>query len=474
MMNLILIQQVVGELSPLLSGSRISKVYQPGAELIILKLWTGTRTLKLLLSAEADLGRIHLTTADFLNPSQPPRFCQLLRSRLSRIETIEMVNDDRIVRLRGAGEKGPCALILQLTGRFGQMFLVNGGGTIIDLLRRDENNRLNPGDVYTVPEKTAYIEKRAPLEIPSDPPGGSWNIHVENLYSEKNPSSAKNSPAGRLRRLLRGQQKKLLKRRQKIEQDLVRQHKAEELKQYGELILNHLHQLRRGSDQLTVENYYTEAFETVTIELDPRLSPQDNAAAYFQRYKKAKRGVEHSRRRMGETEEELDWVDQLLFQLEDLDDPADLEELAEELRRAGLLRENSSLQKRRTRTPSQPHEALSPGGFKVIWGRNNRQNDEISTRILKKGDLWFHAHNAPGAHVVLQAAGSRKIVTDADLEYAAGIAAGYSKLRHDAKVEVIKAPAGAVKKPKGAKPGLVTVGSYTTLRVVPQRPAIRP
>jgi predicted ribosome quality control (RQC) complex YloA/Tae2 family protein len=221
--------------------------------------------------------------------------------------------------------------------------------------------------------------------------------------------------------------------------------------------------------EVVLQNYYLQPPESQSISLDPLLSPQQNAEKYFWRFKKGKRGQEHSQRRLDETQSELEWLQQLDYQLKDAVKNSDIEEIAAELREAGLLKDKNRLHSKRTLQPSKPHEAVSPSGFRVLWGRNNRQNDEISTRVLKKGDFWFHVQGAPGAHVVLKVDQSQLELTDEDLSYAASLAAGYSKSREDHKVKVMITEAGSVHKPKGAKPGLVNVLQYKTLIVKPLR-----
>jgi len=263
--------------------------------------------------------------------------------------------------------------------------------------------------------------------------------------------------------------KKLKKRQAHIEQDLPVQENAEQLKQAGDLLLANRWRLEKGMTALEVENFYADSAEKITLHLDPLLTPQQNIDKSFQRYKKAKRGVAHSRRRLRETADELGWLQQLDYQLSETVKNADIEEIAQELKRAGLWRNPGSLHARRTQPRSTFLEALSPNGFKILWGRNNRQNDELSTSRLKAGDLWFHVHQAPGAHVVLKSGSHQQQVSEADIAYAAAIAAGYSKLRQDSKVEVMRAEADALSKPKGARPGLVRVKRYQTLRVQPLR-----
>jgi len=469
-----LINHVVDELAVQLAGARVSKIYQPAPEIFLFKLWNGRETLRLLLSAEVQKSRLHLSAKTWPNPHIPPRFCQLLRARISRIHSISVANDDRIVQFCCAGSQGDCRLIVELTGKSSNLILLDDQGMIIDVLKRitaDGSQReILPGKEYRFPEKIEIqqgVDKRPICQLENN---DSWNQTVEKLYSCAEHTENKHDFYRQLQQAISRQTKKLQKRLLTIEKDLQKQRNFEINRQIGELLLANLHLITRGMAVIELQNYYLQPPETLTVQLDPLLLPAQNAEKYFKRYKKGLRGEQHSQRRLQETQAELEWLGQLDYQLKDSVKNSDIEEIAQELRQAALLKDKNRLHAKRTLQPSIPHEAMSPSGFKILWGRNNRQNDEISTRILKKGDFWFHVQHAPGAHVVMKVGNPNLAMKDEDLNYAAAIAAGYSKLRNDNKVEVMLADAKSVHKPKGCKPGLVNVLQYRTLIVKPFRP----
>ncbi len=468
-----ILTEVVAELSEKLCNSRVSKIHQPDADILIFKLWNGRDTLRLLISAESIRSRLHLTEKEWLNPHQPPRFCQLLRSRITRIASIAVVNEDRIVQLECVGAHGPCHLLVELTGISSNLILVDEQGMIIDVLKRvngqGEGRSLRAGGQYRFPDKKPMDEDARRELRPQLDHDDSWNHYVEKFYTDSERSENKQDFHLKLQQTIKRQIKKLHKRILKINNDQDKQQDADKDRQIGELLLANLHSIKRGMETVQLENYYSETPVMLKISLDPLLSPQLNAESYFKRYKKSRRGLEHTQRRLEETRLELEWLEQLDYQLKDAAIRSDIEEIAQELRSAGILKEAGNLHKQRTLSPSQPHEATSPSGFKVLWGRNNRQNDQLSTRTLKDGDLWFHAYHIPGAHVVMQLGHGKKQVSEADMLYAAALAAGYSRGSHDSKVEVMFAEAKDVHKPKGAKPGLVNVLQYKTLIVKPLR-----
>ena len=471
MMQYELIKKVVSELSQPLSGAKVTKIYQPSEFMIFIKLWTGRETLRLLISADSQHSRIHITEDEFLNPSTPPRFCQLLRSRMATIHSISIINEDRIVKFQCDGPHGACLLIVELMGQKNNMVLCDDEMRIIDCLKRqpsgDNGGGCVPQQLYVVPfkpESTQHKHERVEKD-----PNQTWSQFVEKSYTDGVAVFQTQDLKGQLGKTIRKQCSRLKKRMLSIEVETQKQQGFDAYKEFGDLILAHIYQIKRGMDKVSLENYYHQPPQSVDIRLDPLLSPQENAEKYFHRYKKFKRGLAHSARRLDESQQELDWLNQLDYQLDDCVKKTDIEEIADELRRAGLLKEKNNLHKRRTQQPSKPLETYSPAGFKIIWGRNNRQNDEISTKMTREGDLWFHAHHLPGSHVVLKQDQKSLSFSDVDINYAASIAAGYSKGRMDAKVEVIVAEAHHIKKLKGARPGLVTVRKYKTVVVAPLR-----
>jgi predicted ribosome quality control (RQC) complex YloA/Tae2 family protein len=275
----------------------------------------------------------------------------------------------------------------------------------------------------------------------------------------------------RLAGLITRQRRKLHKRLEKIASERDRQSDPESLRVSGDLILANLHRIRRGSASVVVEDYYQSPVARVTITLDTKLSPQENAERCFKLYRKAKRAGEHHRRRLQETQEELAWLDQVELALDEAAGSDDLYQVQLELESAGLLKTaKGQMGKRRTEAPEdQLHQAETPGGLKIFWGKNSRTNDYVSRRLTAANDLWFHAHDMPGCHLVLKCGTTAGPVPEEEIFYAASLAAGYSRGKASGKVEVIVARGRDVQKPKGARPGLVTVNSYRTVMVVPRR-----
>ena len=288
--------------------------------------------------------------------------------------------------------------------------------------------------------------------------------------AEEGHESARDLTA-RLASLITRQRKKYAKRLENIAAESHRQADPETLRIKGDLLLANLHRIKRGNELAEVDDYYQSPVVKMHIPLDARLSPQENAERYFKLYRKAKRAGDHHRRRQQETEQEIAWLDQVGLSLDEAQSGDELYQVQLELESAGLLKKTKGQLGRRQTVSLQDqlNQAETPGGWKLFWGKNSRTNDYVSRSLTGPHDLWFHAHNMPGCHLVLKGEGQGEQVPEQDILCAASFAAGYSKGKHAGKVEVIVAQGRDVKKPKGARPGLVTVDAYRTVLVAPKR-----
>ncbi len=245
--------------------------------------------------------------------------------------------------------------------------------------------------------------------------------------------------------------------------DLEKCKNREQLRIFGELLKANLYSIEKGATVARVQNYYDENLAYVEIPLDPALSPAANAAKYFKDYKKTYTAQQTLSSLIEEDRKELLYLDSVLDSLSRCTDAAGLSEIKEELYEAGYLRRNARQKARPTST--RPKEFTSPGGFRILVGKNNRENDLITTKLASKQDLWFHTKNFPGSHVILITEG--KTPGNDDLLFAASLAAAHSKAADSDKVPVDYTEVKNVKKPTGAKPGMVI---YTSNRTIYAKP----
>jgi predicted ribosome quality control (RQC) complex YloA/Tae2 family protein len=292
---------------------------------------------------------------------------------------------------------------------------------------------------------------------------------AETYFAEFISSNDHYGPAGEMRALVKKTLSKLKRRKKRILEDQRNLEQAAELRQQGELLLSQLHRVRSGEKSITVANYFLQPPQPITIALDPRLTPQENAEGLFRAYKKIKRSREHIERRLIETEQELFWLEGISLALAEAQGGEEFLAIRNELAEQGLLKGKKAQAVRRgAKGVAGVREAVSPGGFSISWGVNNRANDYLTKNLCHAEDLWFHAHEMPGCHLVLKR-GDRGEVPEEDQLFAASLAAGYSRGKNDGFVTVMVTEGRWVAKPKGAKPGLVTVRQFQTLRVAPRR-----
>ena len=262
--------------------------------------------------------------------------------------------------------------------------------------------------------------------------------------------------------LIRRVENELQKNRQKLkkqEKELLATENAEEFRQKGELLTTFLHQVPNDQDQVILENYYTN--QPITIALDKALTPNQNAQRYFKRYQKLKEAVKYLTDLIEETKATILYIESV----ETVLNQAGLDEIAEireELIQTGFIRrrQREKIQKRQ-----KPEQYLASDGKTIIYvGRNNLQNEELTFKMARKEELWFHAKDIPGSHVVIS---GNLNPTDEVKTDAAELAAYFSKGRLSNLVQVDMIEVKKLNKPTGGKPGFVTYTGQKTLRVTP-------
>lgn len=258
---------------------------------------------------------------------------------------------------------------------------------------------------------------------------------------------------------------KLYLKKQRLSEDLLKAENSENLRLFGELLTANLHLADAGDTSVEVLNYYDGS--TVKIPLDPRFSPAKNAQQYFKRYGKAKTAVKEKQIQLAENDEDISYLESVLTYLNNTDSVEEIEALRGELAETGYIRKRKSGFKEK-KYKAQPHRYTLCDGTQVLVGRNNKENDLLTLKTASKNDLWLHTKDIPGSHVIVQTAG-RELSEEA-LFQAAAIAAYHSKGRTSENVPVDYVPVKYVKKPSGAKPGMVIFTNNRTLWVNPALP----
>ena len=238
----------------------------------------------------------------------------------------------------------------------------------------------------------------------------------------------------------------------------------------GELITANLYRMERGQSRLTAQNYYDENCADVDIPLDVRLSPQENAARYFKQYAKAKTAEKYLTAQLQRGREELQYLESVLQELAQAESEQDFNDIRTELTDGGYLRGRGKKQPGFQRA-SKPREFRSSAGLRILVGRNNRQNDRLTTKDADKRDIWLHTQKIHGSHVILCTGGAEP--DEQSLMEAASLAAYFSQAQGSTKVPVDYTPVKFVKKPAGAKPGMVVYTTYQTMLADPDEELVK-
>ena len=326
--------------------------------------------------------------------------------------------------------------------------LLEGGKPVMLL---DENSAPKDFSFYPIKQYGNYYKLKE---------FNSYSELLDSFYSGRDNLNRIGKASGELTRLVNNlitrANKRLNLRLKELEDCKNREH----LRIYGELIKANIHLISAGASVARVPNFYDENMSVIEIPLDVTLSPQNNAAKYFKEYKKSYSAEQSLTALTEKDREEIKYLQTVLLGLSRCEKTAHIAEIREELTEAGYIKEKGPNFRKK---PSSPkiEEFISPDGFKVLLGKNNIQNDYITTKIADKTDMWFHTKEIHGSHVLVKTEG--KELPESTIVFAATLAAKNSKAKESSNVPVDYTPVKYVKKPSGAKPGMVI---YTTNKTV--------
>ena len=343
-----------------------------------------------------------------------------------------------------------------------------GHDTAAELSRRLTNDKLKTFRAFFAKSTQATLTSKSFTPIlfaDSQKEFPSLSQLLDAFYQDKAERDRVNQQASELIHRVENELEKNRKKLTKQEKELVATENAEEFRQKGELLTTFLHQVPNNQDQVELDNYYTS--EKITIVLDKALTPNQNAQRYFKKYQKLKEAVKHLTGLIEETKETIQYLESVETALSQAN-LTEITEIREELIQTGFIRrrQREKIQKRK-----KPEKYLSTDGQTIILvGRNNLQNDELTFKMAKKEELWFHAKDIPGSHVVITGNlhPSDDVKTDA-----AELAAYFSKARLSNLVQVDMIEVKKLNKPTGGKPGFVTYTGQKTLRVTPDEVKIK-
>ena len=457
--------RLVDELRTALTGRFFGKIFQLTP--LSFALDFGLRGEYLFISSDPANPRLYLIRRRLkeLEKESVHRsvFGQAMRSKLSGAHLVDISRDalDRIVRLTFRVDDEAQGvifrrLVIQLTGRTANLFLLDELNRIQAVLREQGQAQLN--ETYAPPPRPAR-------ETLADTPGflsAELDAHFAALDAKKAFDSRGKALRSKLTRLIR-QQRNL---RENLQQDLIRHGNPEEHKRTGDLLLANIATAERDGNTVKISDYYAEGAPTIEIEVDENRSLQDEAAHRFRQYTKAKRAREEIAGRLKQIDLETTHLETRLHQLDQIIESRDDAALAG-FEKPPPAPKTSPKKSSKTEKISGVRRYLSTDGYEILVGRAARDNDNLTFRVAQPNDLWMHAGDYPGSHVVVRNP-TRKEIPHRTLIEAAQLAGRFSQASEDTKVVVHYTERKFLSKPKGAAPGLVRLSRFRSITVEPK------
>jgi len=534
---------LIMELNSQIAGGRVNKIVTPSKDTVILSISNNRATHNLLLSANAQTPRCHLTTAEYSNLSSPSSFLLHLRKHISGaiITNITQIPFERVITFNltaktQLGHAFPMSLIIEISGAKSNLILLGEDSKITDCIKHVSLNsapfrlllprvqylpptpqsKIAPNDIdglqkctdlykevygldkvtvaeavfrgnpaKTLQELIAQTKSPDPCAIfnndgsikqfcftPYEHLTICGTTHIEyctlsqamdKFYSAQTSNSPFASKASAIKRSLENSVAKFQKRLAlyKKQRDESQDFETDRIK--GELITANIYRINPGSTTLEADNYYCPDNSAVKITLNPRLTPAQNASAYYKRFGKKKKSLEQLSILENQTLEQLDTAQTILFDLTQCVTMEDLNDIALELNLPAARNALKGAQKQNT---SSPHKTVIDG-YIVLIGKNSAQNDRL-TRDASPNDLWLHTQKIHGSHVIIQNHDKKPIPSEI-IKRAAGFAAYHSKAKSSTNVPVDYTLIKHVSRPKGAPLGKVIYTNQTTVYVEPKQ-----
>src|SRR5687767_11553888 len=468
-----LIRRVVEELRPNLSGRFLGKIYQLTP--LSFAFDFGLRGSFLLVSVEPSSPRLYLIErrARDLQKSSIPlaHFGQLLRAKTNGAALVSVNKDplDRIVRFTFRCEDEQIRkLIVQLTGRTANQFLLDDSDRIIAVLRGPRGQL--PGEIYSPPHVAVPSEREFAETLT-----GSPSAYADAQYNAIDAAKAFDSRAGTLRSRLRTSVQRQQKLKEHLQKDLAGHGDPDEHKKAGDLLLANVSTAVRNGSKVVLTDYYSEHAPQIEFEIDENTSLQDEAARRFRLYAKAKHAREEIAGRLSNVDREIEQLQNRTQKLEAIIQQRDAAAL-ETFDRAAAPPSPKTVKGKpaaaAAKTIPGVRRYLSTDGYEILVGRTSRDNDTLTFRVAHPNDLWMHAGDYPGSHVVIRNP-TRKEIPHRTIIEAAQLAGKFSQASADAKVVIHYTERKFLSKPKGAAPGLVRLSRFRSITVEPKEAVSR-
>jgi predicted ribosome quality control (RQC) complex YloA/Tae2 family protein len=453
------IDVILGELP--LAGAIIRQAYQPKPEIIIFELYASQKTFSLFFSFSPVFGRIHTTTRKFVNPQKPQRFVSFLRAHIrdARIKSAEQVGKDRIVKFVVTKKEITLVIWVRLWGGASNMIVTDEEGNVLDACYRRPGRHEVSGGFYN-PEKELETPKtmarrKDDYTVRVLGGEGSFNEKIEKYFFIEEEKSQKETLITSLHALFGERENYLGLSIEQAENKKNEYAQFMRYKELGDIISGDLSKIRKGDKWLSSIDYYSDN-RPIDIELDTRLSPHENAQAYYDRYKKAKAGLERLEENLSLMKASLS---SLIGKKPLLTHETDIEILKD------LARDLRKKEKREISKADFPGLSFLDSGYEIFVGRTAIENDLLLRRYVRGGDFWFHCRDYPGAYVFIKSIRGKSLPLDVMLD-AGNLALFYSKAKQSGKADVYYTMVKHLRRVKDAKKGLVIPTHEKNLYIV--------
>jgi predicted ribosome quality control (RQC) complex YloA/Tae2 family protein len=465
------LKTIVAELDDLLVGRSLGKVFQLSPTSLAIDFHLRQEGA-LFISVEPAVPRLYLAKRGVRELERkavsPSPFAQALQAMgQASVSSINKDNVERIVRFHFAApaeiiEQPITTMVAQLTGRSANLFLLDAGDTIVHALRKPRGDGQQINETYRPPPQAAAKISREPIIALGS--FHSMSQAAAEHYRQVEAEAEFKNAAAKLKDQVRREITRREKLRSNLQKDLIDHGDAGAHKRLGDLLLANIGTAKRAGDRVTLTDYYSEGQPALELTIDENKSLPDAAADAFARYGKAKRAVGEIKARLTLVERELGELKEKQTKLEEAiashDESILISITADEQKPAAGTKGKESKNIPGTR------RYRSSDGYEVIVGRTARDNDNLTFRVARPNDLWLHAGDYPGSHVIVRNANRRELPQRTVIE-AAQLAAKFSQAGNDSKVIIHYTPRKFLSKPKGAAPGLVRMSSFKTIAVEP-------
>jgi predicted ribosome quality control (RQC) complex YloA/Tae2 family protein len=460
-----------------LSGAVLRRITPKDGHALVLSFETSRGKAHVLISCRPEHARICLT--DPPEPASSGSFNEYVRAHLAGawLSGIEISGQDRRIGFRLRSPSGFFLLVFSILGARSNIYLLDADDKLVHSLRPLEQTRreLRIGEPWTNPRGGVPSEG---MDRWKEVPDAQYLEAIENTYRQLEKEHDAKQLACRIEQAVKKERAFLDRKACNLQEDLGEARKAEAYRKRGELLKNVLHAIKPGEERVLATDY--ETGEVLEIPLDPKLSPTANLESCFARYQKESRGAKMIQQQLADLESarsELDAIEQRLREAQQSAPTclSAMERLASQpgihrllgrhlAKRKSVVSPIKSSGTRQTPARFLPKRYKTQDGLEIWVGRSDEGNDHLTTRLARGNDLFFHLEGYPGSHVVLRTEG-RSDPPPKSLLDACELAVHFSKLKNAGSADVHVAPIKNVKKPKGAKPGLVYVRSGKTIHL---------